>query len=282
MQKVLAERVIKDFCRQYLRGRTPNPCVRCNQYVKFDALLKKSIALGARFMATGHYAKVSRQKKYFLHKANDLRKDQSYFLYRIGQRQLKHLIFPLGDYTKEEVRALARKFALPVSDKVDSQEICFIPKMSYREFLREHCLECAGTGEVVDKTGKILGRHQGIPYYTLGQRGGLGIAAGYPLYVTNIDARRNRITVGKRDDAYARQFMVGKTHFVSSLIKKKVVLQVKIRYNHKEEKALISPSGSNLKVVFQKPQFAITPGQSAVFYDGDIVVGGGIIERVLN
>ena len=177
---------------------------------------------------------------------------------------------------------MARKFALPVSDKVDSQEICFVPKMSYREFLREHCHVSAGPGEVVDKTGKLLGRHQGIPYYTLGQRGGLGIAAGYPLYVINIDARRNRITVGKRDDACARQFVVEKTHFVSSTIKKKVVLQVKIRYNHKEEKALISPYGSKLKVVFQKPQFAITPGQSAVFYDGDIVVGGGIIERVLN
>jgi len=308
MQKVLKERVIKDFCDEYIKGRTPNPCIRCNQFIKFDCLLKRALALEARFLATGHYARVvaSRQspvasQNYLLKKAKDKIKDQSYFLYRLNQYQLKHILFPLGNYTKDQVRRLAREFSLPVADKLASQEICFLPDVDYRGFLKQQTKQDIKPGLVVDKQGDILGRHKGIAYYTIGQREGLGIAKGYPLYITNIDPKVNRITVGTKEDALGCEFLVKEPHFILKPLKKKIVLRVKIRYNHKDGLAEITPiknkinpvrdtinSSNNIivsngvKVRFMKPQFAITPGQSAVFYDKDIVVGGGIIDRVLN
>lgn len=282
MQKVLKERVIKDFCDEYIKGRTPNPCVRCNQFIKFDALLKKALALDAVFLATGHYARIVKTRQgYQLKKAKDLFKDQSYFLYRLGQEQLKHILFPLGDYTKIEVRKLARGFGLAVADKLASQEICFLPESDYRAFLRQQINQDIKPGMVIDKQGNILGRHKGIAFYTIGQREGLGIAKGYPLYITEIDPKINRITVGTKEDALRREFLVKEAHFILMPLKKKIVLKVKIRYNHKEGLAEVEPIKNKIKVKFMKPQFAITPGQSAVFYNKDIVVGGGIIDKVL-
>lgn len=288
MQKALQEKVIEDFCQEYLLGRTPNPCVRCNQYLKFDALLKKALSLGAEYLATGHYARVVKIRNpkseilnYALKKAKDKKKDQSYFLYRITQSQLKHILFPLGDYTKDEVRELARKFYLPVADKIASQEICFIPDMDYRKFLEAYLGRKMERGLVVDKFNNALGYHKGVAFYTIGQREGIGIAYKYPLYITNIDPKENKITLSGKEDVFKKEFFIKEPHFISGKIQKKVALKVKIRYNHKEVPACVISSGRRIKVRFDKPQFAITPGQSAVFYNKDILVGGGIIDEVL-
>ncbi|MCX5696895.1 MAG: tRNA 2-thiouridine(34) synthase MnmA [Candidatus Omnitrophica bacterium] len=285
MQKALKERVIKDFCREYMKGRTPNPCVRCNQYLKFDLLLKKALSLGAAFLATGHYARITKSGAgHFLKKAKDKHKDQSYFLYRLGQEQLKNILFPLGNYTKTEVRSLARKFDLPVADKPGSQEICFVPDMDYRTFLQKTIPDFHGRikpGYILDTQGNIIGSHKGIAFYTVGQREGLGIAMGYPVYITKIDYRNNSICVGAKNEALAKDFLAGDIHFVGDPIKKRIALKVKIRYNHKEAFADLGLSGKTVEVRFRKPQFAVTPGQSAVFYDSDRVVGGGIIGKVL-
>ena len=202
LDKDFSRDVIQDFCQEYFSGRTPNPCVRCNQFIKFGILLKKAINLGAQFLATGHYARVVKSSQgYLLKKAKDLKKDQSYFLYRLDQNQLKHIIFPLGNITKPRVRSIAVKLGLNVAGKQDSQEICFLPDGDYRNLIKAKGANRIKPGDLVDKDGNILGRHSGIPFYTIGQRQGLGIARGYPVYVTQINARDNRITLGSREDA---------------------------------------------------------------------------------
>lgn len=283
IQKVLQERVIKDFCQEYIRGRTPNPCVRCNQYIKFDYLLKKALSLDAKFLATGHYARILKTEAgYQLKKAKDLFKDQSYFLYRLNQHQLKHILFPLGNYTKNEVRMLAREFSLPVADKLASQEICFLPSNNYREFLKKYINTQIKPGLIVDKEGNVLGHHKGIAFYTIGQREGLGIAKGYPLYIAKLNLKNNQITVGTKEDTLKKEFKVLETHFILKTPKKKIAVRVRIRYNHKEARAQVIPIGNKMMIKFKEPQFAITPGQSAVFYAKDRVLGGGIIDEVLD
>jgi tRNA-specific 2-thiouridylase len=290
--RVLEEKVITDFCQEYLKGRTPNPCIRCNQYIKFDALLKKAFTLDAQFLATGHYARITKTNGgYSLKKARDFWKDQSFFLYRLNQSQLKHIIFPLADYTKAKVRGMADGFNLPVADKLASQEICFLPDNDYCNFLKRHISATGGSafggktgikpGPILDKEGHILGQHRGIAFYTIGQRQGLGIAKGYPLYVIKIDSKNNSITAGRKEDVYAQEFFLKDVHFIRQPLKKKVALKVRIRYNHPEAPAQALFLASKAKVKFKKPQFAITPGQSAVFYDKDTVLGGGIIDKVL-
>jgi tRNA-specific 2-thiouridylase len=295
MRKSLEEKVIKDFCREYASGRTPNPCVRCNQFLKFDILLKKALALDAQYLATGHYARIAkvqsseflpvrqagRVQSYLLKKAKDKKKDQSYFLYRLNQRQLKHALFPLGNYTKEQVRELARDFALPVADKLASQEICFLPDDDYRAFLKKR-LNAASLkpGLITDKQGNILGRHKGVAFYTIGQRQGLGVARGYPVYISEIDPAKNLITLGSKEEVFSRRFFIKNPHFIFKPFKKKVVMSVRIRYNHKEARAELTSGLRKIKVEFKKPQFAVTPGQSAVFYNRDAVFGGGTIERI--
>lgn len=292
MKKALEERVIKDFCKEYLSGRTPNPCVKCNQFLKFGLLLKKAKSLDAAYLATGHYARIARvishqspvaSKKieYILKKAKDPKKDQSYFIYRIKPGELKHILFPLGRYTKDQVRELARKYGLSVAEKPGSQEICFLPGNNYREFLKDYSGFRDKPGNIVDTRGNILGKHKGIPFYTIGQREGLGIARGYPIYVLGLNCRANQVIVGPRQDTFKSEFLVKNVHYLSGRIKKKVVLKVKIRYNHKESPAEIMPLKNKIRVRFKKPQFSITPGQSAVFYEGDHVIGGGTIERII-
>lgn len=298
MQKALEERVIQDFCREYLLGRTPNPCVLCNQYLKFGALLDKAKALDAQFLATGHYARITKTPSGFLlRKAKDLKKDQSYFLYRLNQAQLKHVIFPLGSYTKEEVRGLAGKFGLPVAGKKASQEICFLPGDDYRAFLRNRIDKEMLAGPIIDTQGKIVGRHKGIAYYTTGQREGLGIAKGYPVYITRIDPETNSIYIGSKEEASSKGFLAKDLHFaIKAPVKKKIALKVKIRYNHQEaeadlfsygnkatgHKAVVWPPIAKAKVIFKKPQFAVTPGQSAVFYDKNRVIGGATIDKAID
>jgi len=283
MQKALSKHVIKDFLSEYAAGRTPNPCVRCNQYLKFGHLLKKALSLDAKYLATGHYVRIVKTKAGLqLKKAKDLHKDQSYFLYRLGQDQLKHLLFPLGGYTKAQVRELARKFGLAVADKIGSQEICFLPEVDYRPFLKNYLKNKIKSGEVVDRAGNILGSHKGVAFYTIGQREGLGIALGHPVYVTKIDPKNNELTLGPKKDVLKKQLLVKDAHFIVKPIKKRVVLRVRIRYNHREAAAEVIPCKNKLKIKFRQPQFAVTPGQSAVIYSGDSVLGGGIIEKALD
>ena len=283
LKKALEEKVIEPFCHEYLLGRTPNPCVICNQYLKFGELLNKAKALDAQFLATGHYARIVKTPLGFLlRKAKDLRKDQSYFLYRLNQGQLKHIIFPLGNYTKEEVRDLARKFGLAVAEKKASQEICFLPNDDYRAFLKNRMNKELPVGPIIDNQGKVVGRHKGIAYYTTGQREGLGIAKGYPVYITKIDPKTNSIYIGSKEEASSTGCRVKDLHFaIKTPVKKKVALKVKIRYNHQEARADLFSYGNKSKVIFKKPQFAITPGQSAVFYDKNRVIGGAIIDKVI-
>lgn len=276
------QKVIQNFYDEYLRGRTPNPCVRCNQFIKFGVLLKKAINLGAQFLATGHYARIAASPQgFWLKKAKDLKKDQSYFLYRLSQAQLKHIFFPLGDLTKLEVRKIAADFGLKVAQKQDSQEICFLPYGKHGDLIKEKYSNQVKPGNVVDQDGKIIGRHQGVAFYTIGQRQGLGIAKGYPLYVTEINAKSNRIIVGRHQDADKSEFLIGNTHFINKPIKKEVEIKVRIRYNHKEMRAVVHPEKNKIRVIFKQPQFAVTPGQSAVFYNKDLVLGGGIIQKVI-
>ncbi len=283
LNKDFYQQVIVNFYEEYLSGRTPNPCVRCNQFIKFGILLKKALNLGADFLATGHYAKIIKSSQgYFLKKAKDLKKDQSYFLYRLDQEQLRRVIFPLGNFTKPKVRVLAKKLGLNVADKQDSQEICFLPDGKYESLIRAKSKKNIRPGEIVDRQGNILGRHKGVAFYTIGQRQGLGIARGYPLYVSGINLKQNRIIVGPRQEVLKKEFLVKEVNFLKPIFKKKIEIKAKIRYNHKESKATVWVNKNKLKVIFQTPQFAITPGQSVVFYDQAKVLGGGIIEQVLD
>ena len=274
------QKVIVNFYQEYLSGRTPNPCVRCNQFIKFGILLKKAINLGAQFLATGHYARIVQSPQgYLLKKAKDLKKDQSYFLYRLTQAQLKHIIFPLGNLTKPKVRQLAADFGLKVAAKQDSQEICFLPDGKYGDFIKARGQGSVKPGNFIDQNGNILGLHRGIAFYTIGQRHGIGIAAGQPLYVTQINARNNQISLGLRQEVYKSKFIIKERHFLGKPPKKKIEIKARIRYNHQEALAVVYPGKDKQKVIFKQPQFAVTPGQSAVFYAKDTVLGGGIIQN---
>jgi len=282
LNKDFKQAVINNFYQEYLNGRTPNPCVRCNQFIKFGILLQKAVNLGAQFLATGHYARVVRSPRgVLLKKAKDLKKDQSYFLYRLTPEQLKRVIFPLGNFTKLQVRQRALDLGLQVAKKQDSQEICFMPDGKYGDFIKSASAGAVKSGDFVDQKGKKLGQHQGIIFYTVGQRHGVGLSAGYPLYVTQINARNNQIQLGPRPEAYKSEFIIQGAHFLAGPPKKKIEIKVRIRYNHQEACAVVYPGKSKRKVIFKRPQFAITPGQSAVFYDQDTVLGGGIIQKVI-
>lgn len=281
---IFRKKVITDFCEEYQQGRTPNPCIRCNQYIKFDSLLKRARQLDADYIATGHYARIefSQKKKVFvLKRGKDSSKDQSYVLYTMGQRQLKSTLMPLGRLTKKEVRAIARQKHLPIADKRESQEICFITDNDYGKFLKKHNPGGVIPGPIVNKDGEVIGRHRGIIYYTIGQRKGIGIADKHPLYVISIDKRNNSITVGAKADVYSKQLIADNLNFVSmDRLNRKLKIKAKVRYLHPPAKATVAPySRGRVKVVFTRPQWAVTPGQAAVFYSGESVVGGGTIER---
>jgi tRNA-specific 2-thiouridylase len=270
--------VLDYFRREYLSGRTPNPCIRCNRRVKFDALLKKARNSGIEFdyFATGHYAQVEYDEsrfRYLLKKAKDLTKDQSYFLYSLSQEQLGRSLFPLGGYTKAEVRKIAQSFRLGVDDKPESQN--FIAG-GY-----SHLMEAAAQpGPILSKEGELLGEHRGIQFYTIGQRKGLRISARKPLYVTAIDRERNAIIVGSKDEVYRDELIASELNWIAiEKLPQPIEVKAKIRYLHKEAEATITPlDEGKVYVKFREPQMAITPGQAVVFYDGDVVVGGGTIE----
>lgn len=282
----LENRIIAKFVDEYLQAKTPNPCIDCNRYLKFGALLEKVISLDFDFLATGHYARIERQEPaagYSLKKGIDTKKEQSYVLYALTQDKFRRLLMPLGDYTKAQVRQIAQAQSLSIADKPESQEICFIPDDNYPEFIKERLkegfAEAIKPGPIIDKHGQVLGEHQGIIFYTVGQRKRIGIANSEPLYVTAIDKENNAIVVGGKEDAYADELIADKAHFIDAQgLKEPVEAEVKIRYLHPPADAMVIPeAGDRVRIRFKQPQWAITPGQAAVFYQKDTLLGGGTI-----
>ncbi len=275
-------RIIDAFCAEYLRGRTPNPCILCNQELKFGRLLDFARMLNADFIATGHYARVERSKdRYLLKKGIDARKDQSYVLFSLTQDQLSKTLFPLGMATKESVRQVARDLNLKTKDKPESQDICFVLDNNYHTLLYERFGDRITTGFLKDTRGNILGRHPGAPFFTIGQRKGLGVALGTPRYVVDINPQENTVVIGTDDELLEDELVASTINWISiDKLESPKKVQAKIRYHHAPADATVHPDKPDtVRVVFTEPQRAITPGQAVVFYDNDTVVGGGWIER---
>jgi tRNA-specific 2-thiouridylase len=280
------QQVVQYFVQEYLSGRTPNPCVRCNARIKWKTLFDKAQELGADYLATGHYARVffnQPTNRHELHRAVDLKKDQSYALWGLQQSDLAHTIFPLGNLTKTQVRLLAKKNHLPTAERRESQEICFIPDNNYHRLITDRQKEI-GAGEIVSTDGQIIGSHQGYPFYTVGQRRGLGGGFKEPMYVVDIDAAQNRITIGSEQALYARELMVEQVNWVSRAgITEPMAAMIKIRYNDTLHAGTLFPSlDQEIRIRMADPVRSITPGQSAVFYDGDVLLGGGIIKTKIS
>ncbi len=278
------DRLIDDFCAEYDRGRTPNPCIHCNAALKFGKLLRHSEAVEAQYVATGHYVRVERRDgRWVLRRGVDSEKDQSYFLFAVDQEHLARSLFPLGGLTKDEVRALAREAGLPVHKRPESQDACFVPEGGHRVLLAER-LGAPQPGRIVDVAGKVLGEHPGCRQFTIGQRRGLGIAMGEPYYVVAIEPETNTVVIGPESALYARTCYVRELVWGAlSGLRLPRVAQVQIRYQHRAAAATICPTGiDEVGVLFEEPQRAITPGQAAVFYDDDVILGGGWIHGVVN
>lgn len=285
LRQLFRETVIRDFVDSYLSGLTPNPCVRCNQWIKYGALLQMAMENGAQALATGHYARIQRDEKeetLKLLKGVDPRKDQSYFLFTLGQEELKRIIFPLGEMTKEEVRAFARKKGLCVAQKEESQEVCFIPGGDYREFLSLYLQDdLGGQGEIVDWEGRKVGEHEGFFGFTIGQRRGLGIPWKEPLYVLKVIPKERKVVVGPKSKVSSAGLEAKDLCWVrGSPPASKFFAKARIRYRHNEAEATVEVlSNERVRVLFEQPQPSITPGQAVVFYQGEEVLGGGWIVR---
>jgi len=279
---IFKEKVIDPFCSEYLAGRTPNPCVACNKFIKMGVLLDKALDEGATYLATGHYTKAEydpKGERYLLYKGKDRTKDQSYLLWSLSQGQLSYLKTPLGNMIKSEVLKIAKEKSL-IELESESQEICFIPDDDYRIFLAEKFDEFIMPGDIVDKKGKVLGRHKGLPFYTIGQRKGLGISNEKPLYVVGLIKDNNIVVVGEEDDLLKLELTASNLNFIPfDFLDKEIKVEAQIRYNMSPSLAKISPIDDDKVIVkFNKRQRAIAPGQSIVFYDGEKVLGGGIID----
>jgi len=276
-KRLMREEIIFDFLDQYKQGRTPNPCIRCNRLIKFGYLFEKAKELGCTYLATGHYARIEgRDGQHVIIRGDDDKKDQSYFLYRIPKEILSYIMLPLGMMTKDEVYPIAREHRIPAAEKPQSQDVCFLKGIPKKEFLSKYNVEGI-PGEVVDMNGVVLGEHPGIVHFTRGQRAGLRIAVGYPLYIVDIDAVLNRIIVGKKEDTLASTVIAKDVNLFFSSFPARG--EAKIRYGAHAMPCAIVYDGETLTVTFDEPCSAITPGQSVVVYDGDVVVGGGIIEE---
>ena len=277
---IFKDNVIDYFISDYFKGRTPNPCIICNRFVKWEALLQKSKEFGADFIATGHYANVVKHPvtdRYTLEMAGS--KDQTYALYNLTQEQLKYTLMPVGKYSKDKIRAIAAEIGLDVANKPDSQDICFIPDGDYSKFIRENSENIEEAGNFVDINGNILGQHKGISNYTIGQRKGLGIALGVPAYVTEIKKDTNEVVIGSNEDLFKTRVLIESYNPVAyEDIEDGMRVQGKLRYAQKKADCTLYKKGDIVEAVFDEPQRAVTPGQAAVFYDGNYVVGGGIIK----
>ncbi|CCJ34640.1 tRNA 2-thiouridine(34) synthase MnmA [Caloramator australicus] len=284
-REVFERKVINYFIDEYLAGRTPNPCIACNKYIKFDEFLRKANALGAKYVATGHYASIKyddERKRYLLIRSRDVKKDQTYMLYNLTQHQLAHTLMPLGGYTKEQVRKIAEDIGLLVFNKPDSEEICFVPDNDYAGFIERRVPDKVEKGYFVDVNGNILGEHKGIVHYTIGQRKGLGLSLGRPVFVVDIIPEKNLVVIGDEREVFKDKLYAEDLNFIPfDKLDGPMRVSAKIRYTAKEAKAIITPYKDGVMVEFDEPQRAITKGQSVVFYDGDIVVGGGVIKEVL-
>ncbi|MEW6034733.1 MAG: tRNA 2-thiouridine(34) synthase MnmA [Chloroflexota bacterium] len=271
--------VVDYFCREYLRGRTPNPCLACNEHLKFRLLLQRALALDAEYLATGHYARIERSPDGCrLLKGVDAGKDQSYFLYMLGQAELARLLFPVGERTKEEVRRIASEIGLPVAKKADSVEVCFVADGDYRPFIAARFPR--SPGDIVDREGRVLGRHQGLAGYTIGQRQGLGLSLGRRFYVVGMDVQNNRLVVGPEEELYSRSLLACNVRWVGGRVPDMPLeVAARIRYRSPGAAAVVSQENGGVGVRFVEPQRAVTPGQAVVFYLGEEVLGGGIIER---
>ncbi|MCP3676943.1 MAG: tRNA 2-thiouridine(34) synthase MnmA [Deltaproteobacteria bacterium] len=283
LEEAFTREVVDYFVRDYLGGQTPNPCVKCNQVMKFELLMRKAIELEADFLVTGHYARTEKERsgegRCRLLRGIDRSKDQSYFLFTTTQEQLSRLLFPLGGMTKREVREHASRLGLRVADKGESQEICFVQSGTYQRFIEER--EAGAQGDIVDRSGKVLGLHRGIFNYTVGQRRGLGIGGGEPLYVLEIDTAQNRVIVGSEGELLSDTLIAGDCNWIAiEELTAPTTVGTKIRYSQEGSPSTIYPlEDGRVRVEFDEPQRAITPGQAAVFYQGEVVVGGGWIER---
>ncbi|MDO4556087.1 MAG: tRNA 2-thiouridine(34) synthase MnmA [Lachnospiraceae bacterium] len=280
-KKEFKENVIDYFVGEYQKARTPNPCIACNRYVKWESLLKRSMEIGADYIATGHYARIASLEngRYTLKKSATDAKDQTYALYNLTQYQLSHTLMPVGEYKKDEIRKIAEEMQLPVAHKPDSQEICFVPDGDYASFIEKETMEKAIPGNFVDRDGNILGQHKGIIHYTIGQRKGLGIALGKPAFVADIRKNTNEVVLGDNEDVFAPGLIAEQPNFMSiEQLDGPMDVWAKIRYNHKGAPCRIEMTEKGqVKVIFKEAQRAITPGQAVVFYKDDCVVGGGTI-----
>ncbi|HUM82348.1 MAG TPA: tRNA 2-thiouridine(34) synthase MnmA [Lachnospiraceae bacterium] len=281
---IFRKKVMDYFVCEYRAGRTPNPCIACNRYVKWESLLEKSLAIGADYIATGHYAKVVHldSGRYTLHVSSDKdgrSKDQTYALYNLTQDQLAHTLMPIGDYTKDEVRAIAEEAGLPVAHKPDSEEICFVPDGDYASFIENDTGIRDVPGNFVDTEGKVLGEHRGITHYTVGQRKHLGIALGYPVFVKEIRPDKNEVVLAGNENLFTHTLLAGDLNFMSQPgIPGKEEVWAKIRYNHRGASAIIEMAGEDrVRCTFREAVRAVTPGQSVVFYQKDEILGGGTI-----
>ncbi|MCD6155639.1 MAG: tRNA 2-thiouridine(34) synthase MnmA, partial [Candidatus Atribacteria bacterium] len=270
------KKVIIPFLEEYKKGYTPNPCVVCNRFIKFGELLERALSMGFDALATGHYARLVEEKgKIFLAKPRDRAKDQTYFLYRLQQKSLSHLVFPLAEFTKGEVRRIAREHSLPVAHKPQSQDVCF---GDYQSMIQENIAPRPGL--IVDLEGRVLGKHRGIPFYTVGQRRGLGVSSAERLYVVNIIPQRNQIVVGRREALQAKGLVARELNWFVSEVPEQAL--AKIRYTHQERACRIKLLDSDtIEVIFAEPVEMVTPGQSVVFYKGELVLGGGIIKEAI-
>ena len=282
-RKEFQENVIDYFVAEYKRGRTPNPCIACNRFVKWESLLQRSLGIGADYIATGHYASIRRldNGRYAVCKSATEKKDQTYALYNLTQEQLSHTLFPLGSYEKERVREIAREAGLLVADKPDSQEICFVPDKDYAGFIQRETGSVEQPGQFVTKDGHVLGRHQGISHYTIGQRKGLNLALGRPVFVTEIRPETREVVIGSNEDLMVAELVAENINYMAyEALPVGQKMQAKIRYSHSGEECFVagfSEDGKQVRIQFANPVRAVTPGQAVVFYDGDVVLGGGTI-----
>lgn len=274
--------VMDYFVEEYLHGRTPNPCIACNRYVKWESLLKRSLDIGADYIATGHYARVEQlaNGRYALRKSATAAKDQTYALYNLTQDQLAHTLMPVGEYTKDQIRQMAEDLGLNVAHKADSQEICFIPDHDYARFIEENADAVPGPGDFVDLAGNVIGRHEGITHYTVGQRKGLNLSMGRPVFVVEIRPETNEVVIGDPEDVFTDSLICDKLNWmaIDGLHGRELQVTAKIRYSHKGAPCIIREIGEGLvECRFLEKVRAVTPGQAVVFYDGDYVAGGGTI-----
>ena len=275
------ENVIDYFVGEYLQARTPNPCIACNRYVKWESLLKRSLDIGAAYIATGHYASIEKlpNGRYTIKKSVTQAKDQTYALYNLTQHQLSHTLMPVGAYAKDEIREIARDLKLPIANKPDSQEICFVPDNDYAGFIEETTGKKPEQGNFVTPDGKVIGTHKGIIHYTVGQRKGLNLSMGHPVFVVAIRPETNEVVIGNASDVFSDKLYCNQLNFMSIAdLDGDMQVIAKIRYSHKGAKAVIRKvEEDKVECIFEEPQRAITPGQAVVFYDGDYVLGGGTI-----